>query len=231
MVCEHCGQENLPSAAACAGCGQPLPRRPLSIAAAISPVLGVLGLAGGITAVPGLVLAVVALTRIEKSRGQLRGVRLAIAGAVLSGLTLIIGPALVFPAMLRATEQSKATVCHQHLQQLARAFQAYAREHDGRLPAARSWSKDLSPYVRSPQVLQCPAVRARCAYALNQEVAGRKLADLPSKTVLAFECDLGWNGAGDPARVITRARHLDNQNYLVTVAGKVENRSGPTSFG
>src|SRR5207302_2630522 len=58
-----------------------------------SLVLGALGwLTFGITALPGLVLGIVALVVIHRSRSGLRGTGLAIAGTVVSGVFLLILP-------------------------------------------------------------------------------------------------------------------------------------------
>ncbi len=60
--------------------------------AVTSLVLGCLGvLSCGITALVGLVLGIIALVRINKSNGQLRGKSLAIAGIILAAIFLVIG--------------------------------------------------------------------------------------------------------------------------------------------
>jgi uncharacterized membrane protein len=55
-----------------------------------SLVLGILGFLCGLSAIPGLILGIVALSQISQSRGQLTGRGLAIAGICVSAAVLLL---------------------------------------------------------------------------------------------------------------------------------------------
>jgi len=69
----------------------PAPAQKTSALAIWSLVLNGLGLFSyGILSIPGIICSIVALTRIRRSGGQLRGRGLAIADIVISGLGLLL---------------------------------------------------------------------------------------------------------------------------------------------
>jgi hypothetical protein len=62
--------------------------------------------------------------------------------------------------------------------------------------------------VRNDRNFQCPAVpNQRCAYAFNQKLGGLSELKINPKTVMLFESDAGWNGAGDESILIKTPRH------------------------
>jgi type IV pilus assembly protein PilA len=114
MNCVRCGTSNPPGATSCSACGQRLsgamgaekPRQGLAIT---SLVLGVLSIPTCglllVGAILGLVLGIVALVKAGRQPALYGGKGLAIAGIVLSGLSLLvmpIGAAIAIPSLLRA---------------------------------------------------------------------------------------------------------------------------------
>ncbi len=108
MYCQKCGAENLENAAICQQCGGVFvysqPTR-ISGMAITSTILGISGFSMfgvfGITWIIGLVFGIIALNRVGKSSGQLKGKGFAITGIATSaaGLALfltIIGILLFF---------------------------------------------------------------------------------------------------------------------------------------
>jgi hypothetical protein len=99
MYCQKCGAENLENAAICQQCGgvfvysQPTRTSGMAIT---SMILGISGFSMfgvfGITWIIGLVFGIVALSRVGKAGGQLKGKGFAIAGIVTSaiGLALVL---------------------------------------------------------------------------------------------------------------------------------------------
>jgi hypothetical protein len=99
MYCQKCGAENLENAAMCQSCGgifvysQPSKTSGMAITAMI---LGISGFSMfgvfGITWIIGLVFGIIALNRVSKSSGALRGKGFAITGIVTSavGLALVL---------------------------------------------------------------------------------------------------------------------------------------------
>jgi len=99
MYCQKCGTENLENAAMCQQCGGVFvyskPTRTSGMAIT-SMILGISGFSMfgvfGITWIIGLIFGIIALSRVGKSSGQLKGKGFAIAGIVTSaiGLALVL---------------------------------------------------------------------------------------------------------------------------------------------
>src|SRR4030042_2981814 len=99
MYCQKCGADNLENAAMCQSCGgvfvysQPSKTSGMAIT---SMILGISGFSMlgvfGVTWLIGLVLGIVALSRIGKSGGMLRGKGFAITGIATSagGLAIVL---------------------------------------------------------------------------------------------------------------------------------------------
>ena len=204
------------------GAGQPQPSAAppkTSGLAVTSLVLGCLGIfTCGITAVIGLVLGIVALVRINKSKGQLGGQGLALAGTITSAAFLLIGvafgAALLLPAFARAKSKAESINCLNHVKQLNLALMMYADDNKQELPAGTNWCDALKPYLAgNSNVFICPqgAPGARCHYALNAQVAGHSTKDIqsPAQTVLVFECDGGWNTSGGRELLPAKPRHIN----------------------
>ncbi|MSU35000.1 MAG: type II secretion system protein [Pedosphaera sp.] len=88
--------------------------------------------------------------------------------AILAGLLL--------PALSRAKESGRSTVCSSNLRQIGLAAMNYSMDYGGHLPSFRNWlySKTLSPtsgvvypYLKSKDVYFCPTDR-------NEIVSGRR---------------------------------------------------------
>ncbi len=119
--------------------GGPVERRTSGLAIA-SLVLGVLGLVPcglGLLGIPGLVLGLVALSKIHGSRGRLGGKGLAIGGVVTGGLSLILVPLLIIvaiaiPGMVPDRKASNEWAAIANLRTYATAQNIYRRtDHDG----------------------------------------------------------------------------------------------------
>ncbi len=100
MNCPQCGSANVEGARFCGYCGSPLLLPPAAPAALPAPtsgtavaslVLGLLSLSCcGITAIPGLILGLVAIGDIRRSGGRLEGRGMAIAGVAVSAAMLAV---------------------------------------------------------------------------------------------------------------------------------------------
>jgi len=168
--------------------------------------------------VVALVLGLAAVIRARRSRGTLAGRNLAIIGLVVSTWGLGATGLLFYPAESAANQAS----CLSNVKQLAQAMMMYAQDYDEPLPANR-WSDRLVKYVApdssGSSLFVCPEVPLRrCGYAFNRALAGLSAADLrklphPERTVVIFETDLGWNGAGGPEALVERPRHRGNDAF------------------
>ncbi len=199
------GPRPTPGATGMAGPAVPaVPPRPAGLAIA-SLVLGLLGC----TAPIGLILGIVALVKINKSRGQLGGQGLAIAGTCLSGFMLLfflpIIAGLMLPALARAKAKAQTINCVNNIKQVCLGMRIYASDHNETFPPAETWCDAIQPSLGSPAVLRCPADRSgqRCSYGFNRNLSGVSVDKANPQTVLIFECRGGWNISGGRADMLT----------------------------
>ena len=106
--------------------------------AVTSLVLGCLGLLTcGITSLVGLVLGIIALVRINQSKGQLGGQGLALAGTIISAAFLLLAPipaALLLPALAKAKQRATGIQCMNNVKQLNLGLMMYANDNKDVFP-------------------------------------------------------------------------------------------------
>ncbi len=91
-----------------------------------------------VTGIPALILGIVALVKIDRSRGRLGGRGLAIAGIALGTILTLatcVLPALLLPAIQAAREAARRSLTVTNMEQIGGALNAYA-EATGALPLA-----------------------------------------------------------------------------------------------
>jgi hypothetical protein len=139
----------------------------LAIASLICGILGFLLL----PAMVGVARGALALARIRRSKGQLRGQGLAIAGMALSAVMMMgtIPAGLVVSALAKAKAES--VQCSSNLRQIALAARTYSSEHKGTLPTC---FLTLSNEMGSPNILWCAADHQRCPTASWAEFDPRR---------------------------------------------------------
>lgn len=223
-----------PNVAGTAPTAPPAPARMSGLAIA-SLVLGILGFcSGGLTAVVGLVLGILAMVKIRKSHGALRGFGLAVAGTAVSAVLMLLVPVMLglfLPALAKAQTRATSVMCMNNLKQLALGAMMYAGDNKERFPAATNWADALKTYVGgSEKVFQCAqgAPGQRSHYAFNAALSGLEQSKLtaPAQTVLFFEIDGGWNASGGPELLLKQPRH--GTSYGVVFAdGHAEIASAP----
>ena len=212
MFCPKCKTQNPDNAQSCWFCHSVL--TPVSASGPSSSVktsgLAIAALVLGIlapftcfiTAIPAVVLGIVALVKISKSAGQLKGSGLAITG-------IVIGPALVpifallmgimMPALARVRQVSFRMVCGTNMSGLAKAMLIYANDYDNKFPTPSKWCDLLTEHCEVAPVSFCckGAPEGPCNYAMNINV--QELGtNAPPDMVLLFETQPGWNQAGGP---------------------------------
>lgn len=184
--------------------------------AVTSLVLGCLGLLTcGITSLVGLVLGIIALVRINKSKGQLGGQGLALAGTIVSAAFLLLAPipaAMLLPALAKAKQKATGIQCMNNVKQLNLGLVMYAGDNKDLFPSGTAWCDALIPYLGgSTNAFVCPqgAPNRRCHYAVNARLAGRSIKEIqaPAQTVLVFEIDGGWNVSGGRELLPVKGRH------------------------
>lgn len=157
---------------------QPSPVPPVSPAASspsktsglaiASLVLGILGLTcilpiiGPILAI---VFGIVALSRINKSRGAITGNGQAIAGLVLGGVGLVMIPimaAMLLPALSAAREKGRQAVCISNVKVIGLGCAMYADTYNGSLPQKLD---DLTNFVTTTKYFACPSSKDSTRYS------------------------------------------------------------------
>jgi hypothetical protein len=216
---------------AATGQGAPAATSRTSALAITSLVLGLLGLfTCGITALVGLIFGIVAVVKIKRSDGRVTGSGLAIAGICVSAVFLMMMPlfaALMLPALAKAKQKAMTINCENNLRQLGLGVIMYAGSNNDQFPPAAGWSDAISTYVGSTNAFKCPSDPGkRCSYAFNQALDGKKLSAVNPRTVLLFESDAGWNGAGGAEAAASHGHHTtyvpEEMINIVHVDGSAE---------
>lgn len=186
-----------------------------------SLVLGILGLFScGFTALIGLILGIIAYSKIKKSQGRLAGSGLAIAGIVVSAIFVLMLPvfaAMLLPALAKAKAKAQSIQCMNNAKQIALGVIMYADAHTNLCPSAVMWCDDVLTEVGSERVFQCTAMatEGRSHFGYNTNLADFDINNVknPSTTVLIFESAGGWNFGGGPESLLQNSRH----NHKITI--------------
>ena len=186
----------------------------LSGMAVTSLVLGILGMFScGLTALFGLILGIIAVTKVKNSRGALTGFGIALAGLIVSAVALMMIPifaAMLLPALAAAHEKAREINCVNNEKQLALAIRIYSGDNKDKFPPAATWCDAIQPETGgNKQLFRCPAVNSpsRCDYAFNTKLDGLDESKVSPQTVMIFESDGGWDANGGPELMIGKSRH------------------------
>jgi prepilin-type processing-associated H-X9-DG protein len=193
-------------------------------------VCGIAGLCTfGLGGIVGLIVSIVALKRIRRSAGEVAGRGLAVAGLVVSIVTLlvgllIVGGAVAFGLLARDKAQAIGFLNNAHI--LAQCAAMHAAMSDGQYPPPDTWPQIFldEKYINNEWVLADPSdPGAGRAFAMNRMLGGRSEPTVgdAARTVLLFECAAGAPPAGDLRNLPDRPRH--GSGYVVAFCdGHVE---------
>jgi len=228
MRCPKCKTENPDNAASCRFCNCALPgvaasgpaqQAKTSGLATASLVLGILApFTCFITAIPAIALGIVALIKISKSVGRLKGSGLAIAGIVIGPATLPIIAFLMgilMPALFRVRQVSFRMVCANNMSGLGKAMLIYANDYGDKFPTSSKWCDLLIEHNEvNRTAFRClGAPEGPCNYAMNinvEELGTKALPDM----VLLFETHPGWNQSGGFEILTTDSHQREGCNVL-----------------
>ena len=169
----------------------------------------------GVGGLVGLVLGIVAMGRIKRSRGDLEGRGIALAGLVVSIIAIVIGAAIIAGAAafyFYAEREVDVAQFRTNVQVLCDDAIEYSAVHDGRLPPPDSWPRALmdAGLITDLDFLADPAnPGAGRAVAMNRAVALAETYDLAraGETVLFFECAPGSPLSGGRDLLPPQPRH------------------------
>jgi hypothetical protein len=184
-----------------------------------SLVLGILGLCGGFTAVIGLILGIIAIVKINDSKGALAGRGVALAGIIVSAVFMLLIPvAMLLPVLAAAKQRAMEIRSLSNEKQLAMAVQIYASNHTNHLPPAATWCDAINATAGQPTVFIRPGSdpASRCGYAFNVALDGLDESGINPHTVMIFESDTGWNANGGPE--IMRSSGYGSRAHSAVVA-------------
>ena len=235
MKCPKCGTENPEGAQLCRSCSAvltststqaPSAGAKTSGLAITSLVLAILSpCTCFITAIPAIILGIIALVKIARSAGSLKGNGLAIAGialpvVLLPFIALLMG--IMMPALARARQIAFRQVCGTNLRQIGIVMTMYAEENN-QYPAADRWCDLLLEHAEiTKNSLRCPsAPEGPCNYAMNKNIEKLDLNNAPPDMVLLFETSPGWNQSGGP-EILTTENHQDDGCNILFADGRVE---------
>jgi prepilin-type processing-associated H-X9-DG protein len=192
---------------------QPQLRSGLAIASLICGIIGmVICLPLGVA---GIIMGIIALTRINREPRVYAGQGMAIAGICTGAVGLLMLPLIFLPALSRARELSKRLVCASNLTGISTSCQIHANDHDGAYPP------DLQALLDSgdvtPKGLVCPSSGAAEGdiTASYIYIPGQTGNDDP-RNVLVYEKE--ENHAGEGANVL----FLDGHTKFIKPYSEVE---------
>ena len=142
---------------------------------------------------------------------------------VFAPLVLIFGlGAVLFPVFGQAREKARQMSCLSNLKQQGLGMLMYTQDFDETLPPkGAKWMDLMTPYIKNPQVFQCPAVQpAGYSYAMSPDPLGKKLKNIarPEDVPLLFDATVSpteGNALREPTQNLAlRHRHTANVTFL-----------------
>lgn len=111
----------------------------------------------------------------------------------ISGITLGILCLLLFIQFRKYIPIGEGQVCLSRIHSVGQTALLYVEDHDGKLPPTDKWQEIfISKYNCDPKTMACPsASRNESTYAININIAGKNLNEIPEDTVMFFEIEGG----------------------------------------
>ena len=122
------------------------------------------------------------------------------------------------PTMGRVRPIAKRIVCATNLKGLGTAFLVYANDNNDELPTPENWCDLLISKVDTyPKSFICSAtdvIEGESSYALNENVAGMKLSEIPEDVVLLFETSISQSETERDYPITSRKYFKDNPDWF-----------------
>ena len=107
---------------------------------------------------------------------------------------------------------------------LGGAVRTYASDNEGKFPTKDRWCDLVIQGGYAPEEwFRCPFSKIKsgqCTYAMNANLNGKRVSDVPADTVMLFEGQVGWNQTGGVEMWNTAKKH-GRGNHVVYVGGFV----------
>jgi len=154
----------------------------------------------------GIVVGIVGIHKIRKSKALISGVALARTGVVLCVISLLY-LFLLFVSARRGPHPSWIW-CQNDIRILGYALEYYAQEHDGKLPEADKWCDilvfDMDAALGNFICTSLDTWDGESSYALNKYVVMKQWSQIPEDMVLLFETDYGMTDSDRDTKLKTR---------------------------
>lgn len=176
-----------------------------------------------------ILAGIFAMIIIRRKNKPLKGTKLAIAGITISIASLLILIAYYNIVARKIYEpMEKINACRKNMSTLRDALKAYTNKHDGRIPASQWCDELITKESVLPETFICPTSHAKTgqsSYALNKNIVGMKLEDIPRDVVLLFETQPGWNQVGGPELFTTENHQVTWGKYgdVICIRGRAKN--------
>ena len=195
-----------------------------NIAGMVGKILCLLGVVFWFIA---FILGIVALVTLPFRKRDPTSYWIAVIGMLLPLITVMPSVALT---LHKPSPMGNRIYCAWSLERLGREFRTHVEQHEGRLPSADNWCDLLltkDNYFQDWH--QCPSSGAKqreSSYALNRNIVGLDLDNIPPNVVLVFEMNMDiakerWNQVGGP-EMLTIENHKNHGANILFADGHVE---------
>ena len=268
MYCTKCGVENPEDSQVCRSCGERMViANDLSLTSTkktcgyavtalvlgiLSPFFAVTALVSGtlspfsrmLTGLPAIIVGIIALVKIKKASGHMKGNGLAIAGICLPVVLLVLLPMMgammgtLMPALARTSPLAYRMSCGMNLSVLGKAMIFYCNDYEDKFPTASNWCDLLIENAPLPSEEKgrggsyfspaMPSVifelkgmgESVCSYAMNKDAANLGVRAPPDMVIL-FETHSGWNQVGG-SDILTTDNHQGDGCHVLFGDSHVE---------
>ena len=165
------------------------------------------------------VLGILALIKIRKSQGLLKGYIISILGILMCMPSCHYSMAGL--GSVRPT--NRIILCQSKMVMIAKTMRMYANDNEHRYPPEDQWCDLLLQYAEDDKFLfKCPdamllGYKGRCSYAMNPNCEPNSSNNI----VLLFESKGGWNQYGGPELLCFDTHYIKGGNVLFN-DGRVE---------
>ncbi|MHC4156724.1 MAG: hypothetical protein ACYST6_17650 [Planctomycetota bacterium] len=154
-----------------------------------------------------LLLAILALRKIIRHK---RGPGLKVLASAIISLSAVLVVCWFHFWSKEPFRPAYEMICGTNISGLVKCIRVYSNGANDTLPPADKWCDLLVGHdFTTPKQFICKAsdaVPGESSYALNRNLVGRKLSEIPGDVVMLFESKPGWNVVGGP-EILTTENH------------------------